>query len=158
MVVRTERISSESVSVGAKRGTIVSFGDDGLVLVALENDQSRVYPCELLENDSLRNTPLQSGDKVIFLPPDSYDTFGCILGRVTRHRPKVNDIIDQSEEQIQKISGRQIEIHADSGLLLKCGKGSISIKEDGTIIVKGSRLLSRSSGINKIKGAAVQIN
>jgi hypothetical protein len=56
------------------------------------------------------------------------------------------------------IDGKQITIEAESEILLKCGKGSILIRKDGKIILKGTDLLSRSSGRQRIKGSSVSIN
>ncbi|MBI4241707.1 MAG: hypothetical protein HY613_08315 [Candidatus Rokubacteria bacterium] len=41
---------------------------------------------------------------------------------------------------------------------LRCGEASITLTRDGRITIRGANVLSRSSGLNRIKGAAVQIN
>lgn len=56
------------------------------------------------------------------------------------------------------VDHRRIVIEAREEVTLKCGKGYIQLREDGTIVIKGTRVLSRSSGTNRIKGAAVRIN
>jgi hypothetical protein len=56
------------------------------------------------------------------------------------------------------IDGTQITLEAENELLLKCGKGSILIRKDGKIIIKGTDLLSRSSGPQRIRGASVNLN
>jgi len=56
------------------------------------------------------------------------------------------------------VDGKRVVIEARQEILLRCGKGYILIREDGRIVIKGTDLLSRSSGINKIKGGAVRIN
>jgi hypothetical protein len=56
------------------------------------------------------------------------------------------------------IDGKQITIEAEDEVLLKCGKGSILIRKDGKIIIKGTDLLSRSSGPQRVRGASVNIN
>jgi len=57
-----------------------------------------------------------------------------------------------------RVDGRQVVIEAAQELLLKCGKGTILVKSDGSIVIKGTRIVSRAKGIQKIKGAAVSIN
>ncbi len=71
--------------------------------------------------------------------------------------------LELSEEETKEIKeatidGERISFEAKNELILKCGKGSILIRKDGKIIVKGTNLLSRSSGSNKVKGASVGIN
>ena len=56
------------------------------------------------------------------------------------------------------VDHRRIVIEAREEVTLKCGKGYIQLRKDGTIVIKGTRVLSRSSGTNRIKGAAVRIN
>jgi hypothetical protein len=51
-----------------------------------------------------------------------------------------------------------INFEAMQEIVLRCGKSSITMRADGTVVIKGTRLLSRSSGPNKIKGASVHIN
>jgi hypothetical protein len=46
----------------------------------------------------------------------------------------------------------------DKEIVLRCGKASITLTRAGKIIIRGAYLLNRSSGVNKIKGASVQIN
>jgi len=66
---------------------------------------------------------------------------------------------EQKDEQKELIiDGKRITLEGKDEVVLKCGRGSITIKKDGRIIVKGTNLLSRSSGPHRIKGASVNIN
>jgi hypothetical protein len=56
------------------------------------------------------------------------------------------------------IDGRKIVFDAKEEIMLCCGKSSVLLRKDGKIVVKGSQIISRASGTNKIKGAAVRIN
>jgi len=57
-----------------------------------------------------------------------------------------------------QIDEERITITANNELVLKCGKASITLTKAGKIIIRGAYLLSRSSGVNRIKGGSVQIN
>jgi hypothetical protein len=52
----------------------------------------------------------------------------------------------------------RIELTAERQIVLRCGEASITLTRAGKVIIKGTYVLSRSSGYNKIKGAAVDIN
>lgn len=52
---------------------------------------------------------------------------------------------------------RQI-IEAEREIVLRCGEASITLTRAGKVVIQGRYVLSRSSGINRIKGAAVDIN
>jgi hypothetical protein len=49
-------------------------------------------------------------------------------------------------------------ISAEREIVLRCGDASITLTRAGKVIIKGNYILSRSTGYNKIKGAAVDIN
>ena len=54
--------------------------------------------------------------------------------------------------------GERYEITAEREIVLRCGDASITLTRAGKVIIKGNYILSRSTGYNKIKGAAVDIN
>jgi Domain of unknown function (DUF6484) len=49
-------------------------------------------------------------------------------------------------------------VTAEREIVLRCGQASITLTRAGKVIIKGAYIVSRSSGYNKIKGAAVDIN
>ena len=56
------------------------------------------------------------------------------------------------------LDGDRLQLTAQKEIVLRCGKGSVTITKAGKIILRGTYLLSRSSGVNRIKGGSVQIN
>jgi len=57
-----------------------------------------------------------------------------------------------------KVDGEQVIIEGKKEIVLKSGKASITLTKAGKIIIRGAYLLSRSSGVNRIKGGSVEIN
>ena len=57
-----------------------------------------------------------------------------------------------------KADGDRYVFSAEREIILRCGDASITLTRAGKVIIKGKYILSRSSGYNKIKGAAVDIN
>lgn len=49
-------------------------------------------------------------------------------------------------------------IEAGREIVLRCGEASITLTRAGKVIIRGNYILSRSSGYNRIKGAAIDIN
>src|SRR5258706_9680613 len=49
-------------------------------------------------------------------------------------------------------------VTARSQLVLRCGKASITLTKAGKVLIEGSYVLSRSTGVNRIKGGSVQLN
>ena len=57
-----------------------------------------------------------------------------------------------------KVDDARIEIVAEREIVLRCGDSSITLTRAGKVIIKGNHILSRSTGYNRIKGAAIDIN
>jgi hypothetical protein len=56
------------------------------------------------------------------------------------------------------MDGEQLVLTAQNELVLRCGQASLTLTRAGKILIRGTYLLSRSSGVNRIKGGSVQIN
>jgi hypothetical protein len=57
-----------------------------------------------------------------------------------------------------QVDGQKVVLTAEREIVLRCGAASITLTRAGKVLIKGTYVLSRSSGYNKIKGAAVDIN
>ncbi len=54
--------------------------------------------------------------------------------------------------------GERVLVTAEREIVLRCGEASLTLTRAGKVLIKGKYIVSRSSGYNKIKGAAVDIN
>ena len=81
-------------------------------------------------------------------------------------RPIVMGVLRQADSQALDAPG-QVQIDADGErmvvsakeqLVLQCGKASITLTKAGKVLIQGSYLSSRSTGVNRIKGGSVQLN
>ncbi len=57
-----------------------------------------------------------------------------------------------------KADGERVVLEAEKEIVLTCGRASLTLTRAGKILLRGAYLLSRSSGVNRIKGGSVQIN
>lgn len=53
---------------------------------------------------------------------------------------------------------QRLVLSAEREIVLRCGSASVTLTRAGKVLIKGTYVLSRSSGYNRIKGAAVDIN
>lgn len=53
---------------------------------------------------------------------------------------------------------QRVIVSAAEQLVLRCGKASITLTRAGKVLVEGTYVLTRSSGVNRIKGGSVQLN
>jgi hypothetical protein len=56
------------------------------------------------------------------------------------------------------VDGERLLVTAKEQLVLKCGKASITLTKAGKVIVQGTYVSHRSSGVMRIKGGSVQLN
>lgn len=52
----------------------------------------------------------------------------------------------------------ELVLTAAKQLTIRCGESSITLTAAGKIIIRGKYIVSRSSGVQRIKGGSVQIN
>lgn len=60
--------------------------------------------------------------------------------------------------QTVTVDGERVVLHGAKQVELRCGEASIVLTAAGKILIRGTYVLSRSSGANRIKGAFVDIN
>src|SRR5215207_7329910 len=89
------------------------------------------------------------GDDVFVWLPTEASTDGILLGRIG---PSHADSAAPDEPPAELV------LEARSSLTLRVGDGSIEIRADGKILIKGSDLVSHASRVNRIRGGAVAIN
>jgi hypothetical protein len=76
-------------------------------------------------------------------------------------KPIIMGLIHQPEDLqpvVAEVDGERKTLMAKKEIVLRCGKASITLTRAGKVIIRGTYLLNRSSGVNKIKGGSVQIN
>jgi hypothetical protein len=57
-----------------------------------------------------------------------------------------------------RVDGDRVEFTAEKEIIFRCGKASIILTRAGKVLIDGEYVLTRSSGVNRIKGGSVQIN
>lgn len=71
---------------------------------------------------------------------------------------------DPEEPQKEKnlaevlVDGERVILEGQDEVVLRCGKASITLRRNGKVVIRGTYLVSRSEGTNRIKGGTVQIN
>lgn len=67
--------------------------------------------------------------------------------------------VGQSHGQVElDADGERLVVSAKEQIVLLCGKASITLTKAGKVLIHGTYVSTRSSGVNRIKGASVQIN
>jgi hypothetical protein len=67
-------------------------------------------------------------------------------------------LVSQPEQVELVADGERLIVSAKEQVVIRCGKAHITLTKAGKIIIEGTYVLSRSSGVNRVKGGSVQIN
>jgi hypothetical protein len=134
------------------RGEVMTRLQDGTVGVLIEGSASDLIRCALLSSGLQQNPGVAIGDRVLVCRSRS-DESHVILGVLNEG---ASFQADQShvEEEVPE----EILLEARHSLTLRVGDGSITIREDGKILIKGKDLVSHATRRNRIKGGSVEIN
>ena len=54
--------------------------------------------------------------------------------------------------------GQRVTVEARDELVLRCGEASVSLRADGKVVVRGTHIVSHSTGPHRIKGGSLSIN
>lgn len=67
--------------------------------------------------------------------------------------------LEEKPAQVEvDLDGERMLVSAKEQLVLRCGKASITLTKAGKVLIEGSYLLSKSTGVNRVKGGSVQLN
>jgi len=79
--------------------------------------------------------------------------------QATESFTKKNDT-NPSDEAIKDflLDGKRVVFEGKEEIVLKCGDASITLTKAGKILIRGKFISNRSSGVNRLLGAAIQIN
>jgi hypothetical protein len=140
---------TESFVLGAKveggvmfRGVVAATASDGRVVVTRQGTQPpETWQCELLEKTDGCRLTLAPGDAVLVCGDADHNS-GVVLGRIGVAGSGADEVV----------------VEAGKTLVLRCGDGSITLRADGKILIKGKDLVSHAQRTNRIKGGSVAIN
>lgn len=119
--------------------------EDGTVSIAGPAGTTELL-CDVLESGGGKPR-LKAGDAVLVWRPEDDERRGVVLGRIGRAESPVDaDLPDE------------IVVEAGKKLTIRCGEGSITLREDGKVLIKGIDLVSHAKRSNRVKGGSVGIN
>ena len=96
------------------------------------------------------------GQQVVLLFEDGYHQRPIVVGVVRSDRTAVPAELAGNVDVTA--DGERMIVSAHRELVLECGKASITLQHDGTVRIVGERIVSRSTGPNRVQGGSVQLN
>jgi len=130
--------------------TVVGVSDEGDLIVNPDGTAAAVTAA-LLESCAHIRDESYVGRRVLVGAVEGSGSGLLVMGLLELGPDERDDVeVSNSEDVLMLEANREIRI--------KCGQGSITLKQDGSIVMRGRRLISRASEEQKIKGATVRIN
>lgn len=59
---------------------------------------------------------------------------------------------------VAHVDGERVVIEGNDEIVLRCGAASITLRRNGRVVIRGTAVETRASGVNRIRGGSVQIN
>jgi Domain of unknown function (DUF6484) len=137
----------DHAEAGYTVATLCGFDADGCPLVRLSGS-----PDSVVARSVVPIGPADAGAEVVVVFEKRSSQRPIVLGRLqeppgeTLGRPVV--VVD----------GYRVNICAEKEITLTCGSASLTLTRSGKIVLRGTDILSRSSGSNRMKGGSIQLN
>lgn len=138
---------------GAVLGTVVEATPGHDPEVEFEGTDGEVRRCQALSTVPIDRHAV--GHAVVLMFIGGALDRPVITGRIEPGRASPTKV---TRTQSLMIDGRELVLEADSSLTLRCGKSSITLTRDGKIVVRGTNVVSRASGVNRIRGGTIKLN
>jgi hypothetical protein len=133
-------------------GRLIGFNDAGAPLVRFSGSDNNDV---VTARSTVAFKPDQIGSEVVLVLAGGNAAQPIIVGCIVPPQPAASQPLQPIEAEL---NGKRLELTAQDELVLRCGKSSVTLTKAGKVIIRGAYLLSRSSGVNRIKGGSVQIN
>jgi len=142
---------------GITVGRVVSFDSAGRPMVRCGLGVAQPAR-SLVQMDSLRTGDLDALPDVAVVFAEGDPSLPVILGLL--HDRLSHAVVPDPPPvpETAVVDGQRIVIRAETEIEFICGASSILLRRDGHVVIRGTQVVSRASGANKIRGATVNIN
>lgn len=161
--VRVSNISLPNSGAGVQIGKVTGIDASGQILIEYPGNVQGHLTARLTSSAKEKLRQVTPVGRDVLLAFDNNDP-GCPVIIDTLYS-LLDEIADQSNSALEvqapeevTVDRKRVIFDAEEEIVLRCGEASITLTCAGKVLIKGSYLISRSSGANRIKGGSVQIN
>lgn len=155
-IISLETSRPNDIPSGAAIGTITRFEPGSLPMV----EYAVCGGAPAAARTTVPLSPDDTGRQVVLLFERNDPARPIIIGLLDppAARPDEPSISTPSLIRDVLVDGERIIFQGKREIILRCGEGSIILRADGKVIIKGVRIMSRARTENAIKGGSVRIN
>jgi hypothetical protein len=130
-------------------GRIVAIRESGEPLIDFPGNASG----SLVPARSLTPIPLTKGSREVALTFEDGDASKPVIVGLLQGPQAVS-----APSYELRLDDESLLVSAKKEVVIQCGKASITLTSAGKILIQGEYVVSRSSGVNKIRGGSIQLN
>ena len=152
--VPPESVAAPAPIQGVVVGELIGFRDEGRTPLV-------VYPGQpggaaLASRATLDLHGAHIGRQVVLMfeggDPQRPIVIGCLCREEAWPLPEAPGQVEVDAD------GERLIVTAKEQVVIRCGKASITLTRAGKVLIQGEYVLSRSAGVNRVKGGSVQLN
>lgn len=149
--------------MGPKVGRIVSGGDGAPLRVDYPGNRLGPLPARVagaLSEEALARAA-RDRDDALLLFEDGDSSLPIVVALLRSATPLVDAALAAalpSAPRIARADGRRVEIDGKEEVVLRCGRASLTLRADGTVLLRGVNIVTQAARVQKIRGGKVQIN
>jgi hypothetical protein len=77
-----------------------------------------------------------------------------IIGLLQPETPRIHVVPDIEA----RVDGKRVVIEGREEVMLRCGPATLTLRKDGTVVLRGVNIVTRAERVQRIRGGKVQIN
>lgn len=135
-------------------GELVGMKDEGRIPLVVYPGQSGSAALPARSVVDLHGPHI--GNKVVLLFEGGDSQKPIVMGVL--HEAEGWPLAEQPGQVEVDADGQRLIVSAKEQVVIRCGKASITLTKAGKVLIEGSYVLSRSTGVNRVKGGSVQLN
>ena len=135
-------------------GELVGITDNGRTPLVVYRNQSCTSALRARTLVDLHGSHV--GEPVVLMFENGDPELPIVVGVI---RQKEGWPLAQQPAQVEvEADGERMLVSAREQIVLRCGQASITLTKEGKVLIRGTYISSRSSGVNRIMGGSVQLN
>ena len=139
-------------------GRVAGISADGVASVVVAGSRSPLEVLSLLTYASEQEARAALVGSEVLLVFAANESRPPIMVGLVGNRLWSNDAGAQAAAAESVREEQHRSLSATEDLTLTCGKSSIQLRKDGSVIIKGVNVVSRASRSNRIKGPTINLN
>lgn len=139
---------------GVRVGELVGFADHGATPLVVYPGQPGTAAIAARSVVDLRGAHIGRQVVLVFEEADALRplVMGCLQAAAAW------PLEDKPAQVEVDADGQRLVVSAKNEITLRCGQASITLTRTGKVLIRGTHVVSRSSGVNRVRGGSVQIN